>query len=129
MTKWRKIRNLQLNNFSNLSSSMWALLRIIVWYAICKKKKKNCCQSSYVISRQKLLKSKIQKHTIDGNTKFYYPTKSQLNRLKIEKLVWKRSLFDDSADPGCLWRGWRLTVNPTETLLLRLWNFVISSDS
>ena len=75
-----------------------------------------CCQSSYVISRQKLLKSKIQKHTIDGNTKFYYPRKSQLNWLKIEKLVWKRSLFDDSADPGCLWR---LTVNPTETLFFR----------
>ena len=75
-----------------------------------------CRQSSSVISRQKLLKSKIQKHTIDENTKFYYPTKSQLNRLKIEKLIWKRSLFDDSADPGFLWR---LTVNPTETLFFR----------
>ena len=47
-------------------------------------------------SRQKPLKSKIQKHTIVGKTKFYYRAKSQLKRLKIEKLVWKRSLFDDS---------------------------------
>ena len=47
-------------------------------------------------SRQKPLKSKIQKRTIYGKTKFYYRAKSQLKRLKIEKLVWKRSLFDDS---------------------------------
>ena len=47
-------------------------------------------------SRQKPLKSKIQKHTIVGKTKFYYRAKSQLKPLKIEKLVWKRSLFDDS---------------------------------
>ena len=47
-------------------------------------------------SRQKPLKSKIQKHTIVGKTKLYYRAKSQLKRLKIEKLVWKRSLFDDS---------------------------------
>ena len=37
-------------------------------------------------SRQKPLKSKIQKHTIVGNTKFYYHAKSQLKRLKIEKV-------------------------------------------
>ena len=53
-------------------------------------------------SRQKPLKSKIQKHTIVGKTKFYYRAKSQLKRLKIEKLVWKRSLFDDSW-PGVQW--------------------------
>ena len=47
-------------------------------------------------SHQKPLKSKIQKHTIFGKTKFYYRAKSQRKRLKIEKLVWKRSLFDDS---------------------------------
>ena len=46
--------------------------------------------------RQKSLKSKIQKHTIVGNTKLYYRAKSQLKWLKIEKLDWKRSLFDDS---------------------------------
>ena len=43
-------------------------------------------------SRQKPLRSKIQKHTIVGNTKFYYLAKSQLKQLKIEKLVWKRSV-------------------------------------
>ena len=53
-------------------------------------------------SHQKPLKSKIQNHTIVGKTKFYYRAKSQLKRLKIEKLVWKRSLFDDS------WPGVRL---------------------
>ena len=47
-------------------------------------------------SRQKPLKSKIQKHTIVGNAKFYYRAKFQLKRLKIKKLVWKRPLFDDS---------------------------------
>ena len=47
-------------------------------------------------SHQKPFNSKIPKHTIVGNTKFYYLAKSQLKRLKIEKLVWKRSLFDDS---------------------------------
>ena len=52
-------------------------------------------------SRQKPLKSKIQKHTIVGKTKFYYRAKSQLKPLKIEKLVWKRSLFDDCW-PGVL---------------------------
>ena len=30
------------------------------------------------------------------NTKSYYRAKYQLKRLKIEKLVWKRFLFDDS---------------------------------
>ena len=47
-------------------------------------------------SRQKPLKSKIQKHTIVGTRKFYYHAKSQLKRLKIEKLDWKCLLFDDS---------------------------------
>ena len=35
-------------------------------------------------SRQKPLKSKIQKHAIVGNTKFYYRAKSQLKRLKLK---------------------------------------------
>ena len=47
-------------------------------------------------SRQKPLISKIQKHTIVGNTKVYYRAKSQLKRLKIEKLFWESSLCDDS---------------------------------
>ena len=47
-------------------------------------------------SRQKPLKSKIQKHTIVGNTKFYYHAKSQLKRLKIEKVDWKCLLLGDS---------------------------------
>ena len=47
-------------------------------------------------SRQKQLTSKIQKETIVGNTKFFYRAKFQLKRLQIEKLVWKRPLFDDS---------------------------------
>ena len=62
-----------------------------------------CSQSYDVIFAPKPLKSKIQKHTIVGKTKFYYRAKSQLKQLKIEKLVWKRSLFDDSW-PG-VWRG------------------------
>ena len=33
------------------------------------------------------------KTKIVGNTKFYYRAKSQLKRLNIEKLFWKRSLF------------------------------------
>ena len=47
-------------------------------------------------SRQKPLKSKIQKHAVVGTPKFYYHEKSQLKRLKIEKLDWKCLLFDDS---------------------------------
>ena len=44
-------------------------------------------------SRQKPLKSKIQKHTIVGNTKFYYRAKSHLKRLKIEKTSFKEITF------------------------------------
>ena len=40
-------------------------------------------------SHQKPFNSKIPKHTIVGNTKFYYRAKSQLKRLKIEKLLWR----------------------------------------
>ena len=43
-----------------------------------------CCQSYDVIFTKKPLISKLQKHTIVGNTKFYYRAKSQLKRLKIE---------------------------------------------
>ena len=75
--------------FSHLGSSLWDLLKVLVCYAISRK-----LMTSF--SHQKRLKSKIQKQTIVGNAKFYYRAKFQLKQLKIEKLVWKRSLFDDS---------------------------------
>ena len=75
--------------FSHLGSSLWDLLKVLVCYAISRK-----LMTSF--SQQKRLKSKIQKQTIVGNAKFYYRAKFQLKQLKIEKLVWKRSLFDDS---------------------------------
>ena len=75
--------------FSHLGSSLWDLLKVLVCYAISRK-----LMTSF--SHQKRSKSKIQKQTIVGNAKFYYRAKFQLKQLKIEKLVWKRSLFDDS---------------------------------
>ena len=75
--------------FSHLGSSLWDLLKVLVCYAISRK-----LMTSF--SHQKRLKSKIQKQTIVGKAKFYYRAKFQLKQLKIEKLVWKRSLFDDS---------------------------------
>ena len=52
-------------------------------------------------SRQKPLKSKIQKNTIVGNAKFYYRAKSQLKRLKIKSLKeFERDHFFMTADPG-----------------------------
>ena len=75
--------------FSHLGSSLWDLLKVLVCYAISRK-----LMTSF--SHQNRLKSKIQKQTIVGNAKFYYRAKFQLKQLKIEKLVWKRSLFDDS---------------------------------
>ena len=81
--------------FSHSSSSLSTLSKLLTCYGI----SWNLYFAVNLMtsfSRQKPLKSKIQKHTIVGKTKFYYRAKSQLKRLKIEKLVWKRSLFDDS---------------------------------
>ena len=45
-------------------------------------------------------KKKSKKHTIVGNTKFYYNAKSQLKRLKIEKPEFERDHFLMTTDPG-----------------------------
>ena len=39
-------------------------------------------------------KSRIQKHTIVGNTKFYYRAKYQLKRLKIKKLQFQTKIVE-----------------------------------
>ena len=81
--------------FSHSSSSLSTLSKLLTCYGI----SWNLYFAVNLMtsfSHQKPLKSKIQKHTIFGKTKFYYRAKSQRKRLKIEKLVWKRSLFDDS---------------------------------
>ena len=81
--------------FSYLGSSLWDLLKVLLCYAISQKLffAVNLMTS---FSHQKRLKSKIQKQMIVGKAKFYYRAKFQLKQLKIEKLVWNRSLFDDS---------------------------------
>ena len=87
--------------FSHSSSSLSTLSKLLTCYGI----SWNLYFAVNLMTsflRQKPLKSKIQKHTIVGNAKFYYRAKSQLKRLKIKKLVWKRPLFDDSW-PGVFW--------------------------
>ena len=59
-----------------IANLLWHKLKVIFY-----------CQSYDVIFAQKLLKSKIQRQTTVGNPKFYCRAKSQLKRLKIEKLV------------------------------------------
>ena len=81
--------------FWHLSSSLSSLSNMLT-----------CCGISWKLiftvslmtsfSRQKPLKSKIQKNTIVGNTKFYYRQSPSSNGKKIVKLDWKRSRFDDS---------------------------------
>ena len=81
--------------FSHSSSSLSTLSKLLTCYGISWNLyfAVNLMKS---FSCQKPLKSKIKKHTYVGKTKFYYRAKSQLKRLKIKKLVWKRSLFYDS---------------------------------
>ena len=85
---------------THLSSYLWGLLKVLACYAI---SWKLFCAASLTtsFSHQKPLKSKIQKHTLVGNMKFYYRAKAQPKQIKIEKLVWNRPLFDDSWPGTC----------------------------
>ena len=84
------------NIFSHSSSSLSTLSKLLTCYGISWNLYFAVNLMTSFLARHKPLKSKIQKHTIVGNTKFYYLAKSQLKRLKIEKVDWKCLLFDDS---------------------------------
>ena len=74
------------NLFSHLSTSLGSLSILLAFYGISLKLFFTVSLMKSFL-RQKPLKSKIEKHAIVGNTKVTYRARSQLKRLKIEKLV------------------------------------------
>ena len=74
------------NLFSHLSTSLGTLSILLAFYGIILKLFFTVSLMKSFL-RQRPLKSKIEKHAIVGNTKVSYRARTQLKRLKIEKLV------------------------------------------